>query len=162
MSTFLPMYNPLAILGTNLKSEFIKDYASYAAEYDAIDVMGNQTFKTTWPYIVSAIGIIVMIIFFVMGMEKVDPVTKQPIPKTTMQPIYTYIGWFLLCCSLFGFGYGLYLYFAIFSPQYNEWYDSLPSTAKIELASINQLDAIEAERRQLENERFNNINKLNK
>ena len=90
-----------------------------------------------------------------LGSEQIDPNTNKPIPKTRMEIIYTRLGHIFLLGTLFGCGYGIYLYFAVFSAQYKEWYSKLPSDAKLQLSSIHTIDNLTA---QVNNNNNNNNN----
>lgn len=126
----------------DLKTNFIANYGSYAQPYDALDAMGNQKFNTSWPILVVIVSVILMIMFFIMGKQEVDPKTNKPIEKTTGKKILTGLAWLLLLTSLFGTGYGLYLYFAVYMPQYAKWFESLPSQAKASVGMITAMDRL--------------------
>ena len=126
----------------DIKSNFIANYGSYAQPYDALDAMGNQKFNTSWPVLVVIVSVVLMIMFFVMGKEEVDPKTKKPIEKTTGKKILTALAWLLMLSAIFGSGYGLYLYFAVYMPQYTKWFDSLPSQGKASVGMISAMDKL--------------------
>jgi hypothetical protein len=117
----------------DIKSNFIANYGSYAQPYDALDAIGNQKFNTSWPVLLVVLSIVLMIVCFVMGKQEVDPKTNQPIEKTNGKKIATGLAWLLLLTAVFGGGYGAYLYFAVYLPQYAKWFESLPSQAKASL-----------------------------
>lgn len=125
-----------------IKSNFVASYGSYAEPYDALDSMGYQKFNTQWPYLVAIVSLILMIVCFVYGKQEVDPKTKEPIEKTTGKKFLTGLGWLLLACTLFGTGYGTYLYFAVYMPQYAKWFESLPSQAKASVGMMTTLDRL--------------------
>lgn len=126
----------------DIKSNFVANYGSYAEPYDALDSMGYQKFNTQWPYLIVVVGLILMILSLTFGKQQVDPKTNQPIEKTTGKKILTGLGWLFLLCTLFGAGYGIYLYFAVYIPQYAKWFESLPSQAKANIGMMTTLDRL--------------------
>lgn len=126
----------------DVKSNFVATYGSYAEPYDALDSMGYQKFNTQWPYLVAFVSLILMIVCFSFGKQQVDPKTNKPIEKTTGKKLLTGLGWLLLVCTLFGTGYGVYLYFAVFMPQYTKWFESLPTQAKASVGMMTTLDRL--------------------
>jgi hypothetical protein len=118
----------------DIKSNFVANYGSYAEPYDALDSMGYQKFNTQWPYLVAVLCLILMIISFSFG--------EQQVEKTTGKKILNGLGWLFLLCTLFGIGYGIYLYFAVYMPQYTKWFDSLPSQAKASVGMMTTLDKL--------------------
>jgi len=153
---FVPVQIGMINPSMNLKTDFITKYGSFASGFDSIDVMGGQTFNTTWPYLASAGAFVFMLFLFYLGSEEIDPNTNKPIPKTRMQIIYTRLGVIFFLGTLFGCGYGIYLYFAVFSPQHAMWYSKLPYDAKLELKSIHTIDNLTA---QVNNNNNNNNRK---
>ena len=127
---------------SNLKTNFIANFGSYAQPFNSLDPLGNQKFNTSWPIFFVVISVFLMIAFFHYGKQIVDPATNQPIEKTTGKKILTGLAWLLLATSIFGTGYGIYLYFAIYMPQYVEWFESLPLEAKTSIGMISAMDKI--------------------
>jgi hypothetical protein len=126
----------------DIKSNFVANYGSYAEPYNALDYMGYQKFNTQWPYLIAVVGLIFMILSFIFGKQQVDLKTNQPIEKTNSKKILTGLGWLFLLCTLFGAGYGIYLYFAVYIPQYAKWFESLPSQAKANVGMMSTLDRL--------------------
>jgi hypothetical protein len=124
----------------DMKANFINKYGTLASPYESLDSLGNQTFKTYWPILVSIVGIIVSIFCFIGSAKDKDPKTQKELERTTGKTILLGLAWFLLFSSIFGFGYGSYLYIAIYLPQYNDWFASLPIDAKSSLGSIKTID----------------------
>ncbi len=124
----------------DIKSNFVINYGSYSEPYDSLDAMGYQKFNTQWPYLVAIICLILMIVSFVVGKQDVDPKTNQPIEKSIGKKLLTGLGWALLFGTLFGTSYGIYLYFAVYMPQYAKWFESLPSQAKVTVGMVSTLD----------------------
>jgi hypothetical protein len=71
-----------------------------------------------------------------------------------MQKIVYKLGWVIFLLFLISLGYSGYNYFALYLPQYNEWYNILPTEAKSQLRIIKALDTVIANRRN--NNRYNN------
>lgn len=126
----------------DLKSNFIINYGSYAQPYDALDATGSQKFNTLWPYMVTVISLVLMIFCFIYGKEETDPKTNQPIEKTLGKKIATNLGFLLLLCTIAGTGWGVYLYFMVYLPQYDKWFESLPSPAKATVGMMYTLDSV--------------------
>ena len=126
----------------DLKANFVSKYGSYSTPYDNLDSIGNQTFKTQWPMLASIVGIFLAIFCFIGSAREVDPETKQEMERSGMKKFLLGLGWLILLSSLFGFGYGGYLYFAVYLPQYYKWLESLPSEAKVSLGTIKTIDSL--------------------
>ncbi len=124
----------------DLKANFVNRYGSYSMPYDSIDNLGGQTFKTQWPLLIGIVGVFAAIFSFVGSAREVDPATNELKERTAMKKFLFGLGWLLLLSSVFGFGYGIYLYIAIYLPQYNQWLKSLPSEAKVSLGAIKTID----------------------
>jgi hypothetical protein len=136
-------------VGLDLKSGFISDYGKYSSSYNNIDYFGNQKFNTLWPYLVLVVGIILSIITFIASNPTKDTKMGPPKERSSMQKLYLGLGWLFVLISVFGAGYGLYLYFTIYLPEYYKWFESLPVDAKGKLAMIESIDAlISAEKRE--------------
>ncbi len=148
-------------VGLDMKSRFISDYGQYSQSYSYLDPLGKQKFNTQWPYLVLVIGIILSIITFIAASPEKDPKTGQLKERTGMQKFYYGLAWLCVLCSVFGAGYGVYLYFAIYLPEYYKWFETLPSEAKGKLAMISTIDQIEANNR-AEQERINNNRQNNR
>ena len=131
-----------ANVGMDLKPGFVADYGKYSASYGHLDSLGNQKFNTQWPYIVIIVGIILSIVTFIAATPEKDAKTGLPKERTSMQQIYLGLTWLFILCTIFGSGYGLYLYFAIYLPEYYKWFDSLPADAKGRLGMILTIDKI--------------------
>ncbi len=74
----------------NAKTEFITKYGSYADKYDKINNLGEQ--KRIWPYLISVLLFIGIIICYIYSKEEIDKTTNEPKPKTKFQKIISYIG----------------------------------------------------------------------
>ena len=133
--------------GTNLKTNFINDYGEYALDFKTIDPLGKQKMNTLWPYIVMVVSIILTVYLFIVGKKEKDPNTNQPIEKTTLKKILTGLAWSTLLISLISGGYGVYLYFFIYLPEYLEWSTSLPPGAFAKLTMIKAIDSVESQAR---------------
>jgi hypothetical protein len=130
----------LTVPTVDLKTNFISKYGSYSYPFDSIDSIGGQTIKTSWPIIMAIIGIFITVFLFAGSQKEVDPETKKEKERTLLKQILYAFAWFSLFVTIFGFGYGGYLYFAVYLPQYGKWLNSLPSEAKISLGAINTID----------------------
>lgn len=141
MSFLFGLGNP----SLDVKSIFVTKYGSYAHPYDSLDATGYQKFNTQWPYLFAVLCFFLMVISFGLGGQTIDPETKKPIEKTTSKKFLTGLGILFLLCTLFGAGYGLYLYFAVYMTQYVQWFDSLPLEAKSSVGMMTTLDNLAAQ-----------------
>ncbi len=138
--------NPFVSSSTNLKTNFISNYAQYAESYNNIDLIGNQKFNTQWPLLVAIIMIVIAIVLFIYTQKEKDMYGKE-IERTTIKKLLYNFAFVLLFGSVFGFGYGAYLYLAVYLPEYYEWFDSLPKEAKANVGMIYAIDKIETSTR---------------
>ncbi len=138
--------NPFQSTSTNLKSNFISNYANYAEPYDSIDLIGNQKFNTQWPLLLGIIMIVIAIVLFIYTQKQKDMYGKE-LERTTFKKLLYNLAFGLLFGSVFGFGYGAYLYLAVYLPEYYKWFDSLPSDAKASVGMIYAIDKIETSAR---------------
>jgi hypothetical protein len=132
----------LTVPTVDLKTNFVSRYGSYSMPFDSIDNLGGQTFKTQWPILVAVIGIILSVLSFAGSSREVDPETNELKERTAMKKFLFALGWLLLLSSVFGFGYGAYLYIAVYLPQYHLWFKSLPSEAKASIGAIKTIDSL--------------------
>lgn len=161
ISLFGNKENPLSsVVGSvDFEGNFLSKYGSYSSKYDALDPFGKQTFNTIWPFLVAIIGLFGMVIAFGYSSEEVDPKTELPIKgeRPLWKKILYFIGWLLVFVMLFGAGYGVYLYFAVYLAQYNQWYSSLPLEAKTTLGMISAMNKLKEQQREMM-ERLNSVN----
>jgi hypothetical protein len=141
MSFLFGLVNP----SLDVKTIFASKYGSYAIPYDSLDAIGHQKFNTQWPYFIAVLCFFLMFISFALGSQTVDPETKKPVEKTIGKKFLTGLGILFLLCTLFGVGYGLYLYFAVYMTQYVKWFDSLPFEAKSSVGVMSTLDNLAAQ-----------------
>ncbi len=134
--------NPFLNTSSNLKSNFISNYAQYAESYDNIDLIGNQKFNTQWPILVAIIMIVIAIILFIYTQKEKDIYGKE-LERPTLKKILYNLALVLLVGSIFGFGYGTFLYLAVYLPEYYKWFNSLPPSAKANISMIYAIDKIE-------------------
>jgi hypothetical protein len=125
-----------------LNIDFVTNYGSYAQPFDAIDSLGNQTFATRLPIFVSLATLFCSALLFSFGRQEYDSITKQYKDKTLKKKVLTVLGWLLLICTLGGFGYGIYLYFAVYMTQYAKWFESLPTEAKTSIGMIQTIQKL--------------------
>ncbi len=123
-------------VGTNLKTNFIVDYGKFSSGFNYVDELGNQKFNTFWPIVVLIVGIILSAITFIGSKPKKDE------ERNKWQKILFGLTFLLILCSVCGAGYGIYLYFAIYLPEYRIWFDKLPPEAKSQLSMISTIDTI--------------------
>lgn len=148
--------NSLQYSDSSIKTEFIQNYGSYASQFPALDSLGNQ--RSTGYILYSVFAFILMIIMFVVTQDKIDPVTKQTLPKTTIDNILTYFKYASIVLFLITLSYNGYMYFFVYLTQYGKWLLTLPDTAKASLLSINTLDSIIAQQNSIRNAQTNKPN----
>lgn len=144
-------------IGTDLKSQFVADYGRLSSSFNHIDPLGNQKINTQWPLIVLIVGIILAILTWVGSKPETDDKTGKEKERTGMQKFLLGLSWLFILCSVFGAGYGAYLYFAIYLPEYFKWFDGLPLEAKTRLGMISTIDSIKS-KEVSDRERFNSSN----
>ncbi len=136
--------NTAANVGANNKLDFITKYSGLSEKYNKLTPLGEQ--KQIWHYFLLFILLVGTISCFAYGREKTDNITGLKIPQTDMQKIVYKLGWVMLILLLIALGYSGYNYFALYLPQYNEWYNILPTEAKSQLRIINAIDTVIANR----------------
>ncbi len=136
------MLNFTNSVGTDLKTQFVSDYGKLSANFAHIDPLGNQKFNTQWPMIVLIVSIILSVITYIGSKPEKDEKTGKDRERTGMQKFLLGLTWLFILCSVFGAGYGAYLYFAIYLPEYFKWFDSLPMDAKTRLGMITTVDKV--------------------
>ncbi len=135
-------FNITNSIGTDLKTQFIADYGKLSSSFTHIDPIGNQKFNTQWPLIVIIVSIILAILSYVGSKPEKNEKTGIDLQRTTMQKFLFGLSWLFIFCSIFGAGYGAYLYFAIYLPEYFKWFNSLPIDGKTRLNMISTIDKI--------------------
>lgn len=129
-------------VGTNLKTQFVSDYGKFSTGFEHIDPLGNQKFNTQWPLIVIIVSIILAVLSYIGSKPEKDEKTGTDKPRTNMQKFLFGLTWLFILCLIFGTGYGIYLYFAIYLPEYFKWYKLLPLDGKTRLGMITTVDKI--------------------
>jgi hypothetical protein len=117
----------------NYKTNFISKYGSTTNNYDELDQLGQM--NNAGIFILIFIFAVVLCILSFVFSSKYDRLSKY---------LY-YFGWFFLIVIIVTLGYGSYIYFFLYLPQWNEWYKTLPSQAKQDLMSIKTLNAVKSE-----------------
>ena len=141
-------------LGSDLKSQFVADYGKLSSSFQHIDPLGNQKFNTQWPLIVLIVGIILSVLTWVVSKPEKDSETGKEKERTGLQKFLLGLSWLFILCSVFGAGYGAYLYFAIYLPEYFKWFNGLPLEAKTKLGMISTIDTIKS-KEMSDRQRFN-------
>ncbi len=124
----------------NAKTEFITKYGSYADKYDKINNLGEQ--KRIWPYLISVLLFIGIIICYIYSKEEIDKTTNEPKPKTKSQKIISYIGYVFLGLFILSILYNGAYYIFYYYPQYRQWHASLPAEAIPLLKKIDTLETV--------------------
>lgn len=138
------MTNAVLNADANTKVDFINKYSSTSEKYNKLTPLGGQ--KQVWHYFVVFILLIATIGCFIYSKEKTDEITGLKIPQTDMQKLVYKLAWVMLILFVISLGYSGYNYFALYLPQYNEWYNILPTEAKNQLRIINALENVVANR----------------
>ena len=139
-------FNPSSITGSiiennvaNSKVDFVNKYGSYSSNYDNLTPLGGQ--KKTWFYFILIISLILTGILFHLSKEEKDA-NGNIIEPTSAKKLYKILAWMFLGISIIFIIYSGYMYFFIYSPQYNEWLKSLPVEAQNKLNIIKSLNLI--------------------
>ncbi len=141
-------------VGSDLKTQFVSNYGNLSTGFTHIDPLGNQKFNTQWPLLVLIVGIILAILTYVGSKPEKDEKTGKVKDRTPMQKFLLGLSWLFILSSVFGAGYGAYLYFAIYLPEYFKWFESLPTSAKTQLGMISTIDSIKS-KEMSDRDRFN-------
>ena len=139
--------NPLNSISSNVansKIDFIKNYGTLAFNYNNLTPLGEQ--KKVWFYFVLILSLILTGVLFHLSREEKD-INGNVIEQTTSKKIYKILAWLFVGLSGILIIYSGYMYFFIYSPQYNEWLNSLPTDARKQLNIINSLNMIATEAR---------------
>ena len=115
------------------QSSFPLRYGKYAEDFEYVAASGNQSWKTFLPAGIALICLIISFLF--IAKPKSDP-TQPEKELTGLQKAMRMFGFLLMFIALGGFGFYGYLYFVKYLPEYYQWFDSLPSEAKTELALV--------------------------
>jgi hypothetical protein len=137
-------FNILNSVDSNLKTQFVSNYGKFSTGFENIDPLGNQKLNTQWPIFIIVIGIILAVLSYVGSKPEKDEKTGADKERTNMQKFLFGLTWLFILCTIFGAGYGGYLYFAIYLPEYFKWFQSLPLDAKTMLSMITTVDKINA------------------
>lgn len=129
-------------IGVGLKSQFIADYGAYAYKFSHLDQLGNQKINTQWPLLVVIVTIILAVLTYIGSKPTKNEKTSKDNDRTIMQKILLGLSWLFILCSVFGIGYGSYLYFLVYLPEYYKWFEILPTDAKTKLGMISSIDKI--------------------
>ena len=129
-------------IGMDLKSQFVADYGTYSSKFDHLDPLGYQKINTQWPILVVIVGIILAVLTWVGSKPSKNEKTGQDNERTGMQKFLLGLSWLFILCSVFGVGYGSYLYFAVYLPEYFKWFEMLPRDAKTRLGMISTIDKL--------------------
>lgn len=129
-------------IGSDLKTQFVTDYGKLATGFAHIDPLGNQKFNTQWPILVIILGIIFSVLAYIGSRPDKDEKTGESKERTGLQKFLLGVTWLFILCAVFGAGYGAYLYFAIYLPEYFKWFETLPMEAKGKLGMITTIDKV--------------------
>ncbi len=129
-------------IGSDLKTQFVADYGKLATGFVHVDPLGNQKFNTQWPILVIIIGIILSVFAYIGSRPDKDEKTGESKERTGLQKFLLGLTWLFILCAIFGAGYGAYLYFAIYLPEYFKWFETLPIEAKGKLGMITTIDKV--------------------
>ena len=133
-----PQVNPLANVTLSSKGVFI-DKCNTASKFNRLDAMGNQL--DTLYILFLFLSLFLMIAMFVITQDKVDPITKQEIPKTTMDKLLGYVKQFTILLFVVMLSYSGYRYIA-YLYEYYAWFGALSTECKTGYLAIKSLDSI--------------------
>jgi hypothetical protein len=134
--------NPSNLISSNSatsKMEFVKNYGTLSGNYNNLTPLGEQ--KNVWFYFVLILSLILTGVFFHLSREERDA-SGNVKEKTTSKKIYKILAWMFVGVSSILAIYSGYMYLFVYSPQYNEWFNSLPKDARTQLNIIKNLDII--------------------
>lgn len=135
-------FNPTSLITNNISSakiDFVNNYGALSTSYDDLTALGEQ--KKTWFYFILILCAILTGVLFHQSKEEKDA-SGNIIELTSAKKIYKVLAWIFLGISIIFIVYSGYMYFFIYSPQYNEWLKNLPFDAKQKLNIINNLNMI--------------------
>lgn len=112
-------------------SSFAMRYGSYASDFEYVSADGGQGLKVILPIGVAFLCLVVGIMFLSQASKNPNEPEK---PLTPLQQAMRIFGILLMLATLGSFGFYGYTYFAKYLPEYYQWFESLPSEAKTELA----------------------------
>lgn len=115
------------------QSSFALRYGKYAKDFDYVGSSGGQGVRVILPIGIAIICLIVGFLFIAKPKSQIDQPDQ---PLTSLQKVMKVVGFLFIFAALGGFGFYGYLYFAKYLPEYYQWFDSLPSEAKTELALV--------------------------
>jgi hypothetical protein len=115
------------------QSSFALRYGKYAEDLDYVSPSGGQNFKTMLPVGVAFLCLVVAILFLSKGSKNPNEPEKE---LSALQKAMRVFGFLLLFAALGGFGFYGYVYWTKYLPEYYQWFNSLPSEAKTELALV--------------------------
>ena len=115
------------------QSSFAMRYGKYAEDFEYVGASGGQGVRVILPVGVAIICLIVGFLFIAKPKSQMDQPDQ---PLTPLQKVMKVVGFLFIFAALGGFGFYGYLYFAKYLPEYYEWFESLPSEAKTELALV--------------------------
>ena len=118
---------------------FINKYGNYASGYKHLSPIGEN--KHFLHIIVAILSIVASIILFVNSPEERDA-KNNPIERSTIKKIFRTSAWILLIVFVLSVVYGGYLHFALYLPEYNDWFQKLPADAKNDINIIHGINQI--------------------
>lgn len=130
------------VIGADLKSQFVATYGVYSTNFIHLDPLGNQKINTQWPILVVIVGVILSVLTWVGSKPSKNEKTGKDNDRTIMQKFLFGLSWLFMLCSVFGVGYGSYLYFLVYLPEYFKWFEILPIDAKTRLGMISTISNI--------------------
>ena len=154
-------FNPSNLISSkvaNSKIEFVQKYGTLAGNYNDLTPLGEQ--KKVWFYFLLILSLILIGVFFHLSREEKD-VNGNIKEQTIAKKIYKILAWIFVGISGILTIYSGYMYLFVYSPQYNEWLNSLPTDARNQLNIINSLDMIAANARNYNTYNRNNRSFIN-
>lgn len=135
-------FNPTSLVENsviNSQVDFIEKYGNYSSNYKDLTPLGGQ--KKIWFYFIVILSLILTTILFYMSKEEKD-INGNIIQPTNTKKLYKTLAWVFLGIFIVSITYSGYMYFFVYSPQYNEWLNSLPVDARNKLNIIRGLNMI--------------------
>ncbi len=135
-------FNPSNLIQNSVFSseiDFVNKYGNYSIGYNDLTPLGTQ--KKTWFYFVLFLSLILTIILFVLAKEEKD-INGNVIEPTTAKKLFKILAYGCLGIFIISVIYSGYMYFFIYSPQYNQWFKTLPVEAQNQLNIITSINVI--------------------
>jgi len=136
-SLFIPFQAHSMTVDLINRNDFVNKYGDKATPYKALDSFGGTSPNVSWPFIVCFVFILIGAFAYTGSENDIDINTGKKIERSNFKKFLFSISILSLFIVLFGFIYGIYLFFFVYKVQYKLWYNGLPLEARLDLMTIN-------------------------